>query len=141
MNSAIMMLEKTAARFPDRVAVQEEGGEMTFSGLRSAGMSIAAALLDFDKFTAEPEAQTPVIVYMRKSIAALAVFTGAMYAGHPYVPLDFDMPVNRVQSIVGNIKEGYIVSLEADIERLAELDLCEMRLVSYESLIAGQADE
>ena len=140
MNSAIMMLEETAARFPGRVAVQEEGGELTFSELRNAGMAVASALLCLDRYSSDPGAQTPVIVYMRKSIAALTAYTGAMYAGHPYVPVDFDMPVSRLQSIVGNIENGYIVALEADIERLAGLDTREMRLVSYESLLGASTD-
>ena len=147
MNSAVKMLEKTAARFPERVAVQEEGGELTFSGLREIGMSIASALIrlenDLDgQVSTNPKfTQQPIVVYMRKSIAALTVYTGAMYAGHPYVPVDFDMPVSRLQNIVGNIKTGFIFALESDVQRLAGLDPFGMKIVSYESLLAGQPDE
>ena len=46
MNSAIMMLESTARRFPFRTAVQDAWEELDFSELRLRGMRIGSFLLE-----------------------------------------------------------------------------------------------
>jgi len=104
MNSAIMMLEKTAERFPNRCAVRDENDSFTFSKLREAGLSVAAALMR------DAEGNSPVIVWLPKSAKMLACFMGAMYAGRPYVPVAEDIPEKRLRDIAANIGAGQLIT-------------------------------
>jgi non-ribosomal peptide synthetase component E (peptide arylation enzyme) len=44
MNSAVMMFEKTAKKWKDKIAVQDEKGEVTFASLRTQAQAIGTAL-------------------------------------------------------------------------------------------------
>ena len=89
-NSAIRLLERAARLWPERVYVEEEGGSATYAALLARARTIGAALLGDRR---------PVVVYLPKSIDALAVFFGAMCAGRPYAPVDAHIPVARLEKI------------------------------------------
>src|SRR5690554_4470054 len=93
MNSAIMMFERTAKKYENKIAVEDDRGKISFSQLRSKALSVASGLLLADK---EREGLKPVIVYLPKSIDALVCFMGSMYSGNPYVPVDNAIPQKRL---------------------------------------------
>ena len=75
MNSAIMMLEATAARLGDKPALQDETECLTFAALRSRALSISAGL---EAAAGGQDGLRPVIVYLPKSANRVACFAGAM---------------------------------------------------------------
>ena len=135
MNSAIKMFIKSEARFPGRIAVTDEWGESTFSGLKSAALAIGTGLLGDDTCL------RPVIVYLPKSIAALACYMGAMYSGDPYVPVDVNIPVKRLQSIIDDLGPGHLITNHELAPSLSDIDFKDVRLHLYDDLIAIPADE
>ncbi len=137
MNSAIRMLDQTAARFGDRTAAQDEHGTITFSGLRSAALSVAAGLLRAEQGVG---GLNPVIVYLPKGIAGLVCFAGALYSGNPYVPVDSAIPLKRLQSIADSMKTGHLVTCAPLRQNLEELRPGGLRLHLYEELLRAPAD-
>ena len=113
-NSAIRLLERAARLWPERVYVEEEGGSATYAALLARARTIGAALLGDRR---------PVVVYLPKSIDALAVFFGAMCAGRPYAPVDAHIPVARLEKIAASLEPAYIVTSEALLPNLAGADL------------------
>ena len=113
-NSAIRLLERAARLWPERVYVEEEGGSATYAALLARARTIGAALLGDRR---------PVVVYLPKSIDALAVFFGAMCAGRPYAPVDAHIPVARLEKIAASLEPAYIVTNEALLPNLAGADL------------------
>lgn len=135
MNSAIMMFERTAARFPAKTAVTDEWGEARFAQLRATALSIGTGLLS------EGHGLSPVIVYLPKSIAALTCFLGAMYGAHPYVPVDVAIPMKRLQSIIANMGRGHLITSRELAPNLEELDLMGVELHLYDELAQTEPDE
>ena len=113
-NSAIRLLERAARLWPERVYVEEEGGSATYAALLARARTIGAALLGDRR---------PVVVYLPKSIDALAVFFGAMCAGRPYAPVDAHIPVTRLEKIAASLEPAYIITNEALLPNLAGADL------------------
>ena len=113
-NSAIRLLERAARLWPERVYVEEEGGSATYAALLARARTIGAALLGDRR---------PVVVYLPKSIDALAVFFGAMCAGRPYAPVDAHIPVARLEKIAASLEPAYIVTNEALLPNLEGADL------------------
>ncbi len=121
MNSAVMMLERTAARLGDKTAVRDEWEALTFAQLRARALSIAAGLAGA---RGGRRGTLPVVVYLPKSADAVACFAGAMYAAEPYVPVAADIPMLRLQSILKSLRQGCIITcpeLAGNLEGL-ELD-------------------
>jgi amino acid adenylation domain-containing protein len=100
-------LEKTVAQFPDKVAIEDENGVVTFSQLQQNALAISGALIEQGL-----QGCQPVAVYMPKSIKAIEAFLGILYAGGFYVPLDTGNPKNRIDAILKNISPKFILSEE-----------------------------
>ena len=88
-------LQASASRFPDKVAFADEREALTFSALderaRSLGTSVA---------TQTGAVNRPVAVLSERTAETLAAFMGVLYSGNYYVPLDSQMPKDRIKSIL-----------------------------------------
>ena len=131
-NSAIRLLERAARLWPERVYVEEEGGSATYAALLARARTIGAALLGDRR---------PVVVYLPKSIDALAVFFGAMCAGRPYAPVDAHIPVARLEKIAASLEPAYIVTSEALLPNLAGADLGAAEPVLLSALEGAKPNE
>ncbi len=100
-------LEKTAAWFPDKIAIEDENGVVTFSELRENAIAISDTLIEQGLNGCQP-----VAVFVPKSIKAIEAFLGILYAGGFYVPLDTANPKNRIDAILKNIAPNFILSEE-----------------------------
>ena len=138
MNSAVMMLEKTAALFGENIAAEDENEKLRFSELRERALSVATALLFTD---GGEKGLKPVIVYLPKSVASLVCFIGAMYSGNPYVPIDSAIPVPRLQSIIENMGGGHIITDSELGENLKALRLGGVTVHMYGELVKTAPDE
>lgn len=138
MNSAVMMLEATAAKLGDKPALQDEWETLTFRDLRQRALSIAAGL------AAAKQGRSgllPVIVYLPKSANSVACFTAAMYNAVPYVPVAADIPMKRLQSIADSLRQGYLITCPQLFPNLADLHLDGFTVHLVEDLAACPADE
>ncbi len=138
MNSAIMMFEKTAAQYPNKIAVQDEEGEISFQALRQCAMGLGTALLHE---TNGALGLFPVIVYLPKSIDALACYLGAQYSGNPYVPVDAAIPMFRLQNIVNSIGQGFLITNKALLPNLSDLQLGGVRVLLLEDMEKTEVEE
>lgn len=129
------MFEKTAARFPGKIAISDEWEEASFSQLRKTGLSIGTGILH------KTDDLRPVIVYLPKSVKALTCFLGAMYSANPYVPVDAAIPMKRLQSIIENMGCGHLITSAELAPKLAELDLMDVQMHLYDEISKTEADE
>lgn len=135
MNSAIMMLESTARRFPFRTAVQDAWEELDFSELRLRGMRIGSFLLE------NGAPGSPVIVWLPKSAKMLCCFMGAMYAAAPYVPVAEDIPLARLRSIASNIGAGRVLTTSENAAALTGTEFESFSVIDVETALSAAPNE
>lgn len=128
MNSAIRLLERAARLWPDKTAVEEDEGAVTYEGLLRRARRVGAALLRRGVQGGQ------VVVYLPKSIDALTVFFGTLCAGGAYVPVDAHIPMARLEKILDNLRPACVVTHEALVENLAEVELHGSRAVLLSEL-------
>jgi len=90
-------LEHTVKRFPDKLAYSNGREGLTFSELFAASRSIGSALLEKGYYG------EAIAILMEKHPHEIAAFYGSVYAGCFYVPLDPDMPVQRMEKILESV--------------------------------------
>jgi non-ribosomal peptide synthetase component F len=83
--------ERQVAQSPDAVAVVFENRQMTFAELNTRANKLAHYLRK-----AGVEAETPVAVFLERSIDMIAGLLGVIKAGGAWVPLDVSYPNERV---------------------------------------------
>ena len=134
MNSAVRLLDRAAARWPDKSALEDETGAYTYGEYRALARRVGSGILSLGI------GAQPVVVCLQKSARTLVSFMGAQYAGCPYAPVDAAAPMARLEKIVGSLRPGLIVAEEA---RLAELAAAfpEVPLRTFEALAETAPDE
>ena len=116
LNSAARFLAPTAARFPEKVAVEDDQGAFTWRELEEAVVRSASALL-----ARGLEADRPVLVYLPKSRESVVSFLAALYAGCPYAPVDYAIPPERLARTLENLRPAFVIT---DLEGLEHLGIC-----------------
>lgn len=134
MNNVLEYLEHSAALYPDKMAFADETTRCTYRELqeqaRIAGSRLAGRV----------QPGRPVPVLMEKSVSAVALFMGIVYAGCFYVMLDAKQPAVRLQQILKTLECDLIVSGRSYEAELEKLDF-QGEAVFYEDLTQGMADE
>ncbi len=133
-HSAICLLQYTAKRFPERIAVQDSTSCITYAQYLEMARCIGTGLI-----RAVPD-RRPVVMMLPKGIEALLSFMGAMYAGCPYVPMNLATPVSRLQKMFENLSPAAIVAEDGQIEKLRQ-DFPEIPVLSVTQLLQTAADE
>ena len=99
VNNCLEYLERSAERFPDKIAFADENEQVTFSQLMEQSMRIGSALKRFGLHKA------PVVILMdARHIPNLRATMGILYAGCFYIPLDPASPLERLTVIFSNLE-------------------------------------
>lgn len=133
MKLVLEYLEASAARCPDRTAVIDEGGQLSYEALLRRSRRVGSAL------AGRVAARRPVPVLMDKSIDTLCAFLGAAYAGCFYVPLNPELPAARLAQVLQVLDAQWLVTDEQN-RALAETLVPAEGVVMIGALAAGQED-
>ncbi len=117
MRSTIIQdLETITLLYPDKVAFADMKEEFTFSHLLDMSKRIGSYISE------RIHPHNPVVVYMEKRAYNIAAFFGAAYAGCFYVPIDSQMPSERINLIMETLRPSIIVYDDITEKRLDALD-------------------
>lgn len=112
MINVLEMLESTAHRFPGKTAFKDTDKSISFKDLTDISKRISTLFLAGS--LCEPlKAGSPVGFYMEKSVDALCIMFGAVYAGGFYSFIDVRQPVARALDVI-NILEPVILVTDAE---------------------------
>ena len=106
-------LEKTAKRIPETPAFVDECTTLTFFGLHQQSRGIGTAL-----GRQLASCNRPVVVLAERSVQMVAALLGVLYSGNFYVPLDSQMPPQRVEALLSQLQPAALIYSTA-VEALA----------------------
>lgn len=105
----------SAARFPERPAVEIAGSVVSYEELRRRATLVASALVAH-----APGDPRLTAVFGRRSATSFAAVLGALLRGHGYLPLDPRLPAERNRSIIERSGCRSIVVDEASVHTAVE---------------------
>ena len=105
--SVIEYLVHTAAQHPQKTAVQDTTGSITFTELLHSAFVLAEAI------KAKGLWQSPIGVYIPKGCTMVQAFAGINMSGNFYVPLDTKSPDTRISSILDVLESRVIITDQA----------------------------
>jgi len=103
--TVIDLFRKQAARTPDAVAVRVDGTSITYRELDEQSNRFARRLNGLGI-----AAESPVGVCLRRSADLLPVILGIWKAGGTYLPLDPELPVQRLQRMIEAADAALVVT-------------------------------
>ncbi|GHU63627.1 amino acid adenylation protein [Clostridia bacterium] len=135
-NHLIDWLNETAKNWPDRVAYEDRERAMTFQEAADAAAAIGTALLQFG----ERGEGKPVAVLMKRSPAAIAAAFGVLSSSNYFIPLDEEMGIHRIRSILEKTKPAAILS-DFGVEFTRETYGDAYEILDYETLLETPPDK
>ena len=110
MKNVLEYLEASASRHPEKTAVIDEYGQLSYEALLCRSRRIGSALAE------RTPARRPVPVLMDKSADTLCAFFGIAYAGCFYVLLNPELPQARLEQVLAVLGADWLVTDEAHLE-------------------------
>ena len=108
-------LDKTAAVFPNKIAVDDLKTTLTFMQLQRYAHNIAVEIIKFDSIN------LPIAVYMSKGCDMVVSFAAINYSGNFYVPIDTKSPDSRIKNIFETLESKIILTNKANYSKLKSL--------------------
>lgn len=112
------LLTQSAARHPDRAAVSDASGEMSYRELDALTNRMARALRELGVERGER-----VAIWLKKSATAVATMQAALRIGAVYVPVDFLAPAERLLAIASDCDVAALVTTVEGAEQAAAVGL------------------
>ena len=105
MNNAIEILERAARKYPEREAYEDESKVVHYSEVWEAARSVGTGIC-----RQVQAVRVPIVIYLDKSVNSILAFWGTVLAGSFYCPLDTEMPIERIQVIMGVLSPKMIIT-------------------------------
>jgi D-alanine--poly(phosphoribitol) ligase subunit 1 len=121
-----------AVKKSEQIAYRTEDQMLTY-GLLWVKSRRLASLLHAIKL----KRQTPIVVYGHMGIDMPVSFLACVQAGHPYIPVDTSIPIERVRLIVEKSGAGVVINTttsKLDFEGVIVLQMLEMNLEQVEHI-------
>lgn len=87
-------LDTTATRYPDKTALHDENGDISYREYRAEALAVAREIVKRNL------TQSPVAVYLEKGIHVLTSFFGIAYSRNCYSPVDTSLPKTRISRML-----------------------------------------
>lgn len=100
-------------RNKDKPAIIDESGQLTYGELLERSSIVAATFIKSGL-----QGNVCVAIYMEKSIEQIISIFGILKSGASYVPIDYDLPIERVEYIFSNCKPAFVVTDYKGMEKL-----------------------
>ena len=112
--NVLAYLEHSAACFPQKTALEDETTCLTFQALWDQGRRVGTALAR--KIGGH---NRPVAVLAGRNAATVLAFLGVLYSGNYYVPVDRNMPRQRMERLLQRLAPAALL-YAGDDKALAE---------------------
>lgn len=96
IKNILQLLEETAQRFPENIAIKDDNTSISFKEYVDQAKSIGTFLIGQDT----TNYSKPIIVMVDRKVEPLVSFMGVLYSGNFYVPVDNKTPIERLKNIV-----------------------------------------
>ena len=133
--SSAELVDFAAEKYGDRTAFSDTYGSISFKELQKSSRILASSLM-----RAVTTGKTlPVMVYMPKSIKSIVTFMGSMYAGSPYVPMDYAVPMARFKATAQNLCPTVVITDQDGKAKLTDAGV-DVPILIYDELVSGNID-
>ncbi|MDO4537106.1 MAG: amino acid adenylation domain-containing protein [Coriobacteriales bacterium] len=134
-HSALHYLEDSAARLPRKTAVVDARMSLEYQELVDKSRRVGSSLIR------EGARGHAVVIIMEKSCDTVCAMMGALYAGASYVPVDLNVPVERLHHILQKLPSSLLVgdTLES-LKSLVPADH-EGKMFAFAELEGSEIDE
>ena len=129
------ILEETAERFPNKIIYEDINRKSTYQEFINTTKKIGTSLSEkLNKIN------TPVAIYVDRSVACLEAMMGVTYSGNYFIVLDTKSPKERNDLILGALPNPTLIVEQKNKEKIKDLDF-DGEIFIYEELVNSQINQ
>lgn len=132
-NNVMDYLNETVKNKPEKIAFANESEAFTFSQVYEMSRGIATYLAK------KQIGHQPVVIFMRKHPKEIIGFFGVITSGNFYVPIDEEMPANRIDLILDNVNAPVLICDEYTYEAAQKLNF-QGEIVKFDDICGTKAE-
>lgn len=134
-NNVLNYLNEIVKKVPQKTAYSDGTVSLTFREVYEQSRSIGSFLCKKGVY------KKPVVVFMKKSPQEITAFLGIITGGCFYLPIDEEMPRDRIQLIMNNVKSPFMICDETTIEIARTFCSQGQEIVLYENAAKEWIDD
>lgn len=134
--SSVQLLERAADLYGTSAAFKDSEGSISFTELKERSRAAAAGIMSRVK----TGRTRPIMVYLPKSIKSIITFMGSMYAGSPYVPMDYNVPMARFAATADNLKPAAVVTDVGGAKKLRDADI-QIEILIFDDIVSLEKND
>lgn len=134
IKNVLQLLENSADLYPEKRAFSDQKGFVTYQDAVSQAKAVGTYLTEFGR------QNSAVAIMLDKSKEAIVSFMGTIYSGNFYVPIDENMPEDRVKKIFGVVRPFMVITDIKNREK-AESVAGGVPVVLYGDMAATKVEE
>lgn len=115
MQNVLEYLDSAVQQFPNKVAIAMKEENYTFSQLKNLSRRLAAQIPCNIR-------KSPIIVFANRQANVAILFLATLYSGNFYVPVDPDMPYEKIQAIIDDARPRVILGDDETRNLLSMID-------------------
>lgn len=111
-NTVIHYLIKSYRNYKNKAGIVYNGKIITYEELYNVTLNVADWINRRTGGGYNKPSKKPIIILMKNSDKAIAAFLGVALSGNIYVPLDIDIPIERLNKIINILHPEFIINCE-----------------------------
>lgn len=137
IKNILQLLENTAQRLPNSLALKDENQSLTFQEY----VDTAKIIGSFLTINASHTYSRPVVVMVDRNLEPLVAFMGVVYSGNFYVPVDNRTPPERLRNILEVLDPIAIIGFTENEKIQCNAIGNKIPFYLYKEIITGEVDE
>lgn len=133
ITNVLEYLELSAARLPEKVVFADNTKSITYAEVLDKAQRIGSYLIHN-----YGTRNKPIAVLIGRNVESLVMFLGVTYSGNFYVPIDPDLPENRLNTMFNTMVP---VAVIGDLQQIALDTVQGMEVIDYHKMTDGNKDE
>lgn len=130
--NVLQYLEESAKINSDKVVFSDENNSITYAELLNNARKIGTFLTE--KYSVR---NRPIFVIIDRNIESLVMFMGVVYSGNFYVPIDPELPKERLTAMFDTMQPEAIIGFDCNLELISDLGY---RLDVYSDMLSSEID-
>ncbi len=132
MNNSLLLnyLEESAIKYKNKEAFVDENSSITFEETKFLSMGISNEIIN----TIGYKNNSPILVFLPKSVQAIVSMLGVVYSGNFYTPTSIDFPEEKIKSITRVLKPILIVTDSKNMQKLLNIGIKKEQCICYDKI-------
>ncbi len=123
-------LQCSVARFPDKIAFEDENRALSFRETDKEARVISDAIIArIGRMTNQP-----VLIFLPKSISVISSMLGILYSGNFYTPTNPSFPEQKIQDILEVLQPKIVISDNRNTEKLVQYGVEKEKIINLDDL-------